>query len=212
MTPLSTRFAVPALALLLAAAAPVWVRALAEPAGDECGDSLSLDAVLALPGTVAARNLAPGAPPDRSHWIEGEIAAPAGDVSPLRFRFVRTSEPALLYFEPLSFFSRNAAPDALRGIRWLDAGAERLPVHWRYDTVGEVYVIEYLLAQDGRPVRHPLLAGLATAAAHVWRGARPVTLLLVDGVGPPGRRDAIERAAEAWLLTAWQRYSAGCRG
>jgi len=203
VTSLSARFALPAIALLLAAAVPVWVRALAQPAPDACGDSLALDAAGALPGTLVARMQPP-------HGIDGEIAAPGSDV-PLHFWIARTYEPSSLYFEPIGYFSHHVVPDALRGMRWLDAGGEQLPLHWRFDPTEEAHVIEYLFAQDGRPIRHPLEAGLANAGRHVWLGPRPVTLLLVEWVGPPRYKDAIERTADAWLVAAWQRYSAGCR-
>jgi hypothetical protein len=106
----------------------------------------------------------------------------------------------------------NSTPDARRGIRWLDAGDDRIPVHWRYDDSEATYVVNHLFVQDGRPVRHPLVAGVANAARQVLRGPRPITLLLVDGLGPSSRREAIERSAEEWLRAAWHRYSAECRG
>ena len=211
MIPLSPRFAAPALALLLAAAALVWARAAIAPLPDACGDSLNAAAVGTLPGTSAAQERPDLRGPDRSQWTEGEIAAPVVGLPPLRFRIVRTSEPATLYGEPVGYFSGNAAPDAARGLHWIESGGERLPVHWRHDDSEAAYVIRYLFVQDGRAIRHPLGAGLASTGRQLAVGTRPVTLLLVDGVGRPRDREALERAAEAWLVSAWRRYSAGCR-
>ena len=72
----------------------------------------------------------------------------------------------------------HGPPDAPRGLRGVDADGERLPVHWRYDDSEAAYVIRYLSVQDGRPIRHPLPAGLANAARQLAIGTRPVTLLL----------------------------------
>jgi hypothetical protein len=212
MTPLSARFAAPALALLLAAAAPIWLRAVTEPEPDACGEPLVPRGVEALPGTLAARERPDLRVPGFSQWVEGEIAPPAGGLRPLRFRIVRTSNPTWFYGEPIAYFSGNSIPDARRGLLWLESGPDRLPVHWRYDDSEAAYVIRYLFVQDGRAVRHPLTAGLANAARQVAIGTRPVTLLLVDGVGMPTDGEAIGRAAEAWIRGAWQLYTSGCRG
>jgi hypothetical protein len=212
VTPLSGRLAAPALALLLAAVVPIWVRAVADPAPDACGEALLPGTVEALPGTLAARERPDLRVPGLSQWTEGEIAPPADGLPPLRFRIVRSSDPTAFYGEPIGYFSGNSVPDARRGLLWLESGADRLPVHWRYDDSEAAYVIRYLFVQDGRPVRHPLRVGLANAARQVAIGTRPVTLLLVDGVGIPIHGEAIGRAAEAWLREAWQRYASGCRG
>ena len=65
-------------------------------------------------------------------------------------------------------------------------------------------------ADEGRPVRSPFLAQLRTALPHLFSGPRPLTLLLVSGEGPRGRREALEQRASEWLADAYEFFDDVC--
>jgi hypothetical protein len=208
VTVLSARYALAAFALLLASALPVWLHAAIAPVHEDCA---GYPAFVAAPRIGGAESVPPTNAIKRTKIdAEGRLRLSSRVVLSTRvvrrfdsWRFVST--PIAFGFNPLRHLEGGV-------LRWIDADGDRLPVRWNAGQDARTAQIEaYVYVQAGRPVTHPLRSSLALALPQLVGGTRPITLLLVSGVATPDEREALDRAAEAWLVAAWRQLEAACR-
>lgn len=185
MIPLSSRFALAALALLLVAAVPVWTRT--EGVGrEDCRDPEALlDLTAITPDSDPTLRLTPTI--RHSFKPHAYYSRPGGD--PLEYSY----------------------PEHRIEVRSFEMGDEVVPVHWGTDQSHTVMRLRaYTFAHGGRPTTHPLPSGLAMLGTQAVDGTRPVTVLMIDGVASIERGAELERRASRWIETAWHHYRQSC--
>lgn len=207
MIALSPRFAVAAAALLLCAAPPVWLHAIAAPVHDDC----------VAPQAFFASGHIAGAPVEPVELAKGAVTGAEGELPrpsrpPFSVRVLRTFEPVRLYSRPTSYGIRSELYLSGAETRRVPAGDDVLPVHWRTRRWSDRIEFEaYTLSQGGMPVRHPLRSGLALAARQLLSGTRPVDVFIVSGGGNVEDFEAMRGEAERWLARTWLAFEAACR-
>lgn len=203
MIGLSPRFAVAAGALLLCAALPVLLHAGLRPVRDDCRDP---DAFFGAPRIAGAEVSRVVTEDGAASGVEGEL-----ERVPLQVKVLRTFEPFRFYARPLEYgFRTHLYVDAAR-TRYVEAGDDRLALHWRTNAWSDLIEFEgYGLAQGGRPVWHPIESGLALAGSQLLSGTQPVTLFIVSGGDRREDLAQVTREADAWLAQAWHELEAAC--
>jgi hypothetical protein len=206
VTVLSSRFAGPAIGLLLLSAAPVWFHAVAAPTRDACADAA---AFFGAPEIGGAPRVPWDSIPGGAEGVEVRLAS--GGRRLLSGRVLRTFDPSGLYGTPMDLgFHRMLYLQPME-IRALDAGGETLPVRFASDTSqGYARVEAYLYTQGGMAVRHPVLSGLALGPGQLTGGTLPLYVFIVSGSGRREELPQLERAAERWLVDAWRELQTAC--
>jgi len=194
-------------AFLVLAAIPVSLVALRAERWDDCADPARLRDVGGLLEGEPAGSQSPYRSPvfQRS---EGTLAGPG--LHPLRYRIIRTDDPRRSYDQPTRFLKVPIDPER-SVVRRVEASGGPIPVHIAYAHLGDtIRLVASLYVYDGRPVDSLLPMQLGSALAQLARGRRPMTLLQVDGFGPPELREQIEDRAIAWLVSSWSTYREIC--
>jgi hypothetical protein len=206
VTEISARFAGAAIALLVTAAVPVLFHAVTAPTYDDCANPEAFFGAARIGG---ADMVALGGLLNKFEGAEGQLRS--GSRYHLAVRVVRTFSPSPLYASPIMFGFDTALYLHPAEARWLEAGDDVLPVHWNsYEVQRTARIEAYSFVQGGVPVWNPLQSGLALALPQLVGGTRPVTVLIVSGVGSRDELPALSRAAERWFVSAWQQFEAAC--
>ena len=221
MKPVSTRWSLVLIALLAAAAVPVWLHVVRAPRMDDCADPEALRDIAAIPRTreIQIREPLEHVRAHLTQWSAGSYTPATGGLPRAWVRIMRSFDPRWLYLEPTRALRGRASQEFSSespALEWIDAGAgaalERLPIHVvRLGVMGQERVAAWLYIYDGRPVAHPFRAQLASALPQVFAGARPLTLLIAHAVGQGIPPVQIEAALGDWLAAAWRRYQSVCR-
>jgi hypothetical protein len=213
MTTLSTRYVGPLLALLLPAFFAVWIHSYGGFRSDDCADSS------ALLETGWIEGLKRGNEPDGKPrpWllqdIGGNVATEDSKISSLEFRILRSFELERLYEAPVNLFRRWVDFGLSQPtLEWIGSRGEELPTHKVFaEESGIARIGAYMFVYDSRPVANPSLALLSATLHRVATGRRPLTLLTVKVTFSSYRREAAEKLAEEWLISAWEHYRSVCR-
>jgi hypothetical protein len=206
VTVISPRFAGAAIALLVAAAVPVWFHAVTVPTYDDCANPEAFFGAARIGGAdmVTLEGLM-----TEVEGAEGQLRG--GSQYRLAVRVVRSFSPSLLYASPIRFGFDSMLYLHPGEARWLEAGDDVLPVHWNsYEGQRTTRIEAHSFFHGGVPVWHPPRPGLALALRQLVGGTRPVTVLIVSGVASRDDGPAFSRAAERWLVSAWQQLEATC--
>lgn len=181
----STRLVLPALALLVIAALPVFVHQ-GERRLEDCRDP---EALLAM------------APPQRHPQMT------------LTHAVDHTFSPYDVYGRPHGSPMQATYPESRVGLRELEAeDGVRLPVHWSFDSSPTASRVRaYLYVHGGEPVRHPFVSGLALAPSQLVHGTRPVSRFVIDGLAYAGNDAELARIAEDWIRSAWLHHRKSCQ-
>lgn len=194
-------------ALLVLAAIPVTLVALRPGRWDDCADPAAFREVGAILEGEPAKSQSPYRSPVFQR-VEGTLAGPG--VHPLRYRVIRTDDPRRSYDQPTRFLKVPIDPER-SVVRHVEAGGRRVPVHIAYAHLGDtIRLVASLYVYDGRAVDSLLPMQLGSALPQLAHGRRPMTLLQVDGFGPPDLREQIEDRAIAWLASSWSVYREIC--
>jgi len=212
VTALSTRYALPLLALLAIGLVPISLYQLRPRIDDRCASPETLRVTSQIPGTHAAgeRLEERAASPGISQWSEGTVDSPVAGVEPLRFQIVRFTRTTRLYLRPTSIVEGDLEPER-HETRRIPTPAGTLPVHVILDfTRPRAAVVAYFFVLGNEPSAAPLLPMVGTAFSQLVRGARPVTLYLVSGEASRVHIDAVTERAQEWLVDAFEAHRRAC--
>ena len=209
MTALSPRWTLAVLALAALTALPIWVHSRGLRDSDPCRDPGAFKATLLIPGSEPEYlEREPG--PRELQYSVGNIEGEKGVRAPLHFAIVRSFDPTELTNRPARFVIPKLEVQS-RELRWVQRDGQRLPVHRvvegtsRYETF-----VSYYFVYQGRPVKSPTLAVMASGLGRLWGGARPLTLVAVGGRASKRHIEATRQRAEEWLFATWDHYRAVC--
>jgi hypothetical protein len=195
-------------ALLVLAAIPISLVVLRPGRWDDCADPGALRDI----GSIFDGRPAESQSLYRSpvfQRIEGSLSAGPG-LHPLRYRVIRTDDPGRSFDQPTRFLKVPIDPER-SVVRQVEASGESVPVHVAYAHLGDtIRLVASLYIYDGRAVDSLLPMQIRSALPQLARGRRPLTLLQVDGFGPPAVREQIENRAIAWLVSSWDAYREIC--
>ena len=213
MTPLSTRYLGPLLALLLPAFFAVWIYSCGGFRSDDCADSSALLETGWFEG-LKRTNEPDGKPrPWLLQDIGGSIATGDSRISALRFQILRSFELERLYERPVGLLPRGYEfVSSQPTLEWIGSQGEELPIHKVFDEApGLTRLGAYMFLYDSKPVANPSLALLSATLRSVASGRRPLTLVTVSVRFSSSRREAAEELVEEWLISAWEYYRSVCR-
>jgi hypothetical protein len=213
MTTLSTRYATPLLATLAPALLAVWAYSYGGFRSDDCADSSALLETAWIEGMKDVEEPDAETPGWLFQSTGGTVATKAPRISGLKFRILRSFEPERLYGDPLKFLPkpRDFASSGTT-LEWLGSEGDALPIHEVVaEAPGATRIGAYMFLYGPRPVADPSLALLSTAFLRIATGPRPLTLVTVSLYSSSRLRDAAERLAEEWLVSAWEYHRSVCR-
>lgn len=210
MIAVSSRHALPVIALAVAAAIPIGWHAVFAPVADSCRDPAAL---LASETIGEGRVSEPARAYERGGTeITGEVRPTPAGVFSMRFRVLRGSEATAYYglaevHQLDTSFPLDAPGDPIA----LDARDGRIPVRWLEDSFGSKFRVRgHFFVLDERPVEHPFLASIARAVRQLIDGTLPMTLFAFRAEGMATASDAMREHTRAWLRAAWERHQQVC--
>ena len=209
MSPLSSRFAWAILSIALIAGVPVAVHTLRLADRDDCAHPELLHP-LTFPNVSDFEK--PDAPlhPMTLANIHGTVTG-TDSVPPLRFAIERTFGPAGISAKP-SQRVVNEMEISRKELTWFERGDSRVPIHWVSESQRNgIRFASYLFIYDLEPVASPRNSVLASAFQRLFTGGRPLTLFAIGGEVRRKDEESARKAAEAWLLSAWDQYRSACR-
>ena len=211
MTAVSSRHALPVLALAIAAAIPIGWHAIAAPVADSCRDPAAL---LASTQVGTGRVVEPARPGDRGLIrLSGRVQPNPPRVFSMIFRVSRSSlEPDAFYgLHEVSALDHSIPLDTAGDRIALENGDARIPVHWLEDTIGSNFRVRgHFFVMDGQVVEHPFFAGLARAGSQLIHGTLPVTMFVFRAEGAVSEAEVMRDQTRAWLRDAWKHYQQAC--
>ncbi len=211
MIPLSTRYLVALLVLLVLAAIPVTIHGMGVLRSDDCRDPEALQATERIPGSRPYPNARKWIATPLVQWSVGGVRNGSGGATELDYRIVRSYDASDLYNYPLKFVEQPFDPDRTE-FAWRDAKGERLPVYVAtLHRHGSVQLAVYMFVARAGPVASPLRMELESALPQLIFGSRPSTLLMVSGIVSSGWRQEIEEVAVDWLGSALTYYREVCQ-
>ena len=176
---------------------------------DDCARPDALRELGRVPGGLAAEERWDRYDEDLRQWTEVELAGNGRGVA-LRGALLRSYQASDLYTRPPRFLLGTFEAGE-REVETVQAGDVELPIQSIRDaTHRRNGIASWLFVYDGEPVRHPILAQLASAPEQVWSGARPLSLLIVAGTVPRGREEAARERARDWLVEAFAHHREAC--
>ena len=211
MIPLSTRYLLPLLALLVLAAIPVTIHGVGVLRSDDCRDPEALQATERIPGSQPDPSAREWTATPLVQWSVGEVRIGPGGRPGLRYRIVRSYDASDLYDHPLKFLKQPFDPDRT-AFSWREAKGERLPVYVAslHRRGRWVQLAIYMFVAGSGPVASPLRTELESTLPQLLSGSRPSTLLMVSGFAPRQRRQEVEETAVDWLASALAYYREVC--
>lgn len=208
MTRLSLRYVRPLSACLLLALIPVVVHSYLQVEIDDCKGSWAF-------GSKFAQTSHPSGSRDarmRERFQSFQMQEGSFLRNGMRFDFsiIRSYDVKRLYHLPETSLVEHAIVER-RGIEWVPADSEALPIHRAYygDTDPAI-LVAYLLVYRSSPVASPYWAHLRAAPVELFSGRRPMTLFLVQARGSPGSLRQMEKVEREWLLSSWEKYRSAC--
>ncbi len=229
MIRVSTKFGVPLL-LVMGAAAMLRLTALGDVRGvDPCASPDSLRATSLIPGTTALGERLEALDEATFQWSEGEVAHPLFPKLPMEFQIIRSYDAPSLYNNPLRFGEPRLEPRRAGGaeaagrhlrlqpeelqLQIVEADGARLPIHlaWDHTNAHASRLVAWYFTFDNEPVRSPLAAQLRNSLSLAFGGPRPLTLVTLSAVAPPQLTANVEDAASAWLAGSWSYIARTCK-
>jgi hypothetical protein len=209
--PLSTRYLVALLFLLVLAAIPVTIHGMGVLRSDDCRDPEALQATERIPGSRPYPNARKWTATPLVQWSVGGVRNGPGGATELDYRIVRSYDAGDLYSFPLKFLNQPFDPDRTE-FSWRETRGERLPVYVAssHRRGWWVQLAIYVFIAGSEPVASPLRTELESALPQLLSGSRPSTLMMVSGIAPRRRRQEIEAAAIDWLASAVTHYREVC--
>jgi hypothetical protein len=209
VTRVSTRYALPLLALLAVAFAASAAQVVFPRQIDTCRSPESMRATDLIPGSVPEGEQLERRGEAVIQWSEGRLAAAPASGAPFRFQIVRSFGSHLLYLDPLELVDRKLE---VHDAEWHEVGTSAGPVEVRVESArarGRVAFVAYFYADGNDPVRHPFLSKLRHAFFEMLTGPRPLSLFAVTGYAAQ-LADARQQAT-VWLGAAFEHFAASCR-
>ncbi len=202
---LSSRHAFAVALIAIVCAVPVWYHATAAPKRDDCRD----------PNAFFTAKRLGGAEMQDIQWrfeagdAKGHLRTPTRNR--IRVRAFRMFDAWRMYGSPMTFGFDSMSYLVPRELRSIEAGPDRLPVHWStFEMDGKVHLEAWFFAQGSRPVSHPIAAWASMAWQQLFEGSEPLTVMIVSAVGRPGEMTSLGEAAEAWFASSWKQLRAAC--
>ena len=210
MTPIASRFLLPALALLLLAGVPVWMHARGDRHYDDCLNPALLSQTHRIPNSWGARVLENLHKKGVVQWIVGSVEQERSGVGPLRFQIIRSFEPLTLYRHAMGGIDGLPFADEPT-VHWVEAGDQRLPVTVLRDAFDDdARISAYLFGFDNLPVLRPFGAILESTPRQLQSGTLPLTMIRVYGPALRPRVEVAEELALQWIADAWRFYDSAC--
>ena len=143
--------------------------------------------------------------------IEGYLQTGSLTEAPTRVRLMRSYDLAKLVQSGLGLLQHFPLPSDRNEIRIVDIDGQAVPVRLRARETGESpFVTGYIVAIGNDPVADPASAALRHGAGSIFRGPKPITILLIEAARTPAEADVQEAAILEWLTAAWREFRATC--
>lgn len=205
---LSARYALPLIALVLAALVPTAVNRHASRNLEDCAhpDLLRLrDAYGNVTTDHELMRL-----PSKKWWSAGAVPIGHDSGGLLRFAVLRSHRADTLYLRPHTYLLEGLEPENSETL-WIEDGDERIPVQVVQDvTARGMRLSVHLFVYRHQVVADPLLAQLRGAFDALLHGTPPMTLFAIAGQLPREQTGRAERRARSWMKQAWSHYKTAC--
>jgi hypothetical protein len=203
MTPVSTRFLLPLLAMLLLTASVVAVHFVGGLQHDDCAHPERL-MNLKFHGTRVLEEVTAEYTSDVFQYTNGEFGGGAA------FRWVRTFTGRYVY--PVRpYWMVGARIQVAPQIHRFDVDGVELPIRfWVGDYLGQPHVGAYMLIHAGRPVASALGSGVGAAFQQLISGPTPVDFIAVHGFGQNMDPRVTIDAIASWMGEAWRYRQRAC--
>ena len=210
MTPISGRYGIAVLLLVLLAWIPVTF--LAGPGRDR-DDCLRPDRfwdLARVPGTLEVHQRVDRLSETRIQWSEGSAVPMLTRGARFAYRVVRTFDPYYMLGRPTAVLPRGFAEDWDR-MEVLETAQGELPVRLLFKGHGShVELIAYAFFYEGKPVRSPFISLLRSALSSFLGGRHPLTVVMVQGRAPSSEQGLIADEALDWIEGVRGHYAAAC--
>lgn len=210
MTPISDRFALPLLILLLLVAASVFLNSGRERFVDDCADPEAFEQVGVVPGTWRVANQEARKNDTRIQWTEAFALNKTPRDPRFVIRIVRSFVPYYLLSRPKSVMARRFSPDR-ETVEELETPWGDIPVHFDLRLQGsQVEVVAYLFFYRDTVVRNVFWELVRSAFDPFLGPTRPMAIVLIHGSGPVSKRVELKDEALSWLGGLAEHYWATC--
>ncbi|MBW2419906.1 MAG: hypothetical protein JRH19_15285 [Deltaproteobacteria bacterium] len=209
MTPISGRYLVPLVALLVLALIPVATRHVGGNRGDACASPAALYEVSDIPKSQFQRPHPDAGVnvPSWIQWTQGRMRPSSVPGVTLRFDLIRAYSALDLHI----WAHNTLTPDFYvepADLVPVDAGGDTLPVLIRRNR--GVGFGAMLFIDAGRPTANPVAASLQRALRHPLGPLLPSTIFFIRTPALLGMDEATEDEALRWIRNAWLFYQANC--
>ncbi len=210
MIPISKRYGLPLLALLVAVALPVGFLNLAPRRIDDCIDPGAFFDLERIDERFTSTLEKPEGEASRPNHARARIEPPTPRSAELQIVARLDYGLSGRYQHPASTILSRLEPDRSE-LRWVESGGDRIPIHLDYQQIDAgVRFAAYFFAHAGKPVVGPFRTRIRSAPRELLRGTRPILMVVVSGTsGLLTLHDTERRATEA-LATVWSHYQEMC--
>jgi hypothetical protein len=202
MTPLSSRYLVPLLVMLLVAAVPVTAHYVVGMSTEDCRDPAALKRL--------AINGADGVQEWSSHLSYAVSQFTRGEFHGARFVWVRSSVPQPFYGEhPL--YTPGRFTDGPSQLERVQVDGVEVPIRvWQHRVLSNMEITAILTIYDGRPVEDVFEPSLNNAVETMFNGPRPVNFIGITSTGPGLLAAHTQQSLVDWLAGIWTHYQRSC--
>ena len=202
MTPLSSRYLVALLVMLLVTAVPVTAHYVVGLPNEDCDDPAALRRI-GIAGTSGVTEWT-------SHYNYAVSQFTRGEVYGARFLWVRSTVPQPFYGER-PFYTPGHWADGPSKLERVQVDGVELPIRvWRQRVLGDTEVTAILRIYRGQPVDDVFAPSLNSAMDTMFNGPRPVNFIGVAAGGLTFRADATQERLVHWLGESWRHYLKAC--
>lgn len=210
MTPISDRFALPLLILLLAVAIPVWMNSGTARYQDDCVDPEAFHQIGSVPGTWRVTDREPRQNETRIQWTEAFALKKTERDPQFSVHVVRSYNPYYLFSKPKSVMPRRFSPDR-EATKDLATPWGDLPVHFDLRLQGSrIEVVAYAFFYRDRVIRNVFWGLVRSALDPLLGPTRPLTIALIHGSAPISKQVELQNRALSWFEGMAEHYWSTC--
>ena len=202
MTPLSSRYLVALLVMLLVAAVPVTAHYVVGMPNEDCEDPAALKR-LVINGASRVGEWSSRYSYAVSQFTRGEFHG-------ARFVWVRSWVPQPFYGER-PFYTPGHYTDGPSQLERVRVDGVEVPIRvWQQQVLGDTEITAILMIYRGRPVEGVFEPSLNNAMETMFNGPRPVNFVGISGAGLGPLAAAKREELVNWLAGTWTHYLRSC--
>ena len=210
MIPISNRFALPLLILLLAAAVPVWMNSGSDRYRDDCADPLAFEQMRDIPHIRGVSQYPEQLNSSRIEWTQGYLVEPDESDTLFGVRVVRTFDPYDMLVKPKRILQQPFLPD-IEEVKTMSTPRGEMSVHFGFKVAGRYSEgVAYAFLYRDEPVRSVFWTLLRSAFRPFLGPTRPIATVLLYRA--PGVRQPDEMVSDGLesMRTVADHYWATC--